>query len=61
MDEWVADSEEQYVAITLKYASMPECLETLRSELPSKILASAAGNTETYARAVEAAYRTFAA
>ena len=59
LNEWVAASDEQYVAIALKYADRPEYLRTLRSELPAKILTSAAGNTETYPRAVEAAYRGF--
>jgi predicted O-linked N-acetylglucosamine transferase (SPINDLY family) len=59
LDEWIANGDEQYISIALKYASMPEYLKTLRSELPSKIVASAAGNTKTYTRAVEAAYRIF--
>jgi hypothetical protein len=37
---------------------MPEYLQTLRHELRARIAASAAGNSATYTRAVEAAYRT---
>jgi predicted O-linked N-acetylglucosamine transferase (SPINDLY family) len=59
LNEWVADSDQQYAAIATKYASRPQYLKTLRTELPGKILNSAAGNTETYTRAVEAAYRAF--
>jgi predicted O-linked N-acetylglucosamine transferase (SPINDLY family) len=58
LQEWVVDSDEQYTALAVKYASMPQCLKTLPSELPAKILATAAGNTETYTRSVEAAYRS---
>ena len=59
LNEWVADCDEQYASIALKYAAMPEFLKALRSELPARILASEAGNTATYTRAVEAAYRKF--
>lgn len=57
MHEWVADSEAQYIELALKYASQPEYLSALRSELPARILASEAGNVPRYTRAAEAAYR----
>lgn len=57
MHEWVADSEAQYIELALKYASQPEYLSALRSELPARILASEAGNVQRYTRAAEAAYR----
>jgi len=57
MHEWVADSIDQYYAIALKYAAMPELLKTLRHELPTRITMSPAGNSVAYTKAVEAAYR----
>jgi predicted O-linked N-acetylglucosamine transferase (SPINDLY family) len=58
LDEWIADSEAEYIELALKYASQPEYLSALRSELPARIMASEAGNMQLYTRAVEAAYRT---
>jgi predicted O-linked N-acetylglucosamine transferase (SPINDLY family) len=58
LHEWVTDSEANYAALAIKYASQPEYLSTLRAELSAKVLASQAGNTTNYTRAAEAAYRT---
>ena len=58
MGEWVADSIENYRAIALKFAAMPQALQDLRVGLPAKIAASASGNNASYTKAVEAAYRT---
>jgi predicted O-linked N-acetylglucosamine transferase (SPINDLY family) len=58
LSHWIADSAEGYAAIAEKFASRPDHLKTLRRELPSMISASAAGNSVTYTRAVESAYRT---
>jgi predicted O-linked N-acetylglucosamine transferase (SPINDLY family) len=55
--DWVVDSVDDYLAIAVKFASMPEHLRTLRCELPARLAASAAGNSATYTKAVEAAYR----
>lgn len=57
LDEWVADSSDEYMAIALKYASQPDYLKKLRHELPTKISMSVAGNAARYTRAVEEAYR----
>ena len=58
LNEWVVETEAQYIDIALKYASQPESLRALRAELPDRLLASASGNTKNYTRAVEQAYRT---
>lgn len=58
LGDWVAESMDDYHAIAVKYASMPEHLEALRRELPSRIAVSPAGNNVLYAKAVEAAYRS---
>jgi predicted O-linked N-acetylglucosamine transferase (SPINDLY family) len=57
MGDWVSDTADGYLAIAVKFASSPEHLETLRRELPSMVSRSAAGNSASYTRAVEAAYR----
>jgi predicted O-linked N-acetylglucosamine transferase (SPINDLY family) len=56
--DWVANSNDDYVAIATKFAGMPDHLKALREELPSRIAQSDAGNSLKYTRAVEAAYRT---
>ena len=56
MSDWVAHSIDEYRAIALKFAAMPDELKKLRRELPAKIMASEAGNNSRYTRAVEAAY-----
>jgi predicted O-linked N-acetylglucosamine transferase (SPINDLY family) len=57
MHEWVAENIDNYHAIALKYAAMPELLKTLRHELSARITMSPAGNSVGYTKAVEAAYR----
>ena len=59
LDDWVASDNDGYVAIAQKYASMPDRLRSLRSELPIQIVDTAAGNGEKYTRHVEQAYQTF--
>jgi predicted O-linked N-acetylglucosamine transferase (SPINDLY family) len=58
LNEWVVETEAQYIDLALKYASQPEYLAALRAELPERLQASASGNTKNYTRAVEQAYRT---
>jgi len=58
LDDWVAHSAEDYVGLAEKFAALPDRLAALRDELPRRVAASAAGNSATYTRAVEAAYRT---
>jgi predicted O-linked N-acetylglucosamine transferase (SPINDLY family) len=57
MNEWVANSSEEYVDIALKYASMPDHLRRIRQDLPTRIARSEAGDPASYVRAVEKAYR----
>ena len=58
MADWVADSADQYLAIAVKFAALPDQLKALRDELPTNVAASAVGNGAIYTGAVEAAYRT---
>jgi predicted O-linked N-acetylglucosamine transferase (SPINDLY family) len=57
LHEWVTDSEAGYTELAVKYASQPDYLSALRSELSARVLASPSGNTAIYTRAAEAAYR----
>jgi predicted O-linked N-acetylglucosamine transferase (SPINDLY family) len=58
MSDWVAESADDYVALAVKFAGMPELLKRLRHELPAQIAAAPSGNATLYTRAVERAYRT---
>jgi predicted O-linked N-acetylglucosamine transferase (SPINDLY family) len=57
LHEWVTRSEDEYAELAVKYASQPDYLAALRSELSARVLASPSGNTQHYTRAAEAAYR----
>jgi predicted O-linked N-acetylglucosamine transferase (SPINDLY family) len=59
LDDWVADDDDGYLAIALRYASQPDRLAALRARLPELVANSAAGNCEVYTRHVEAGYRKF--
>jgi predicted O-linked N-acetylglucosamine transferase (SPINDLY family) len=58
MADWVADSEDEYLALAVKFASRPDQLSALRQDLPTRIAMSAVGNSAVYTKAIEAAYRT---
>jgi predicted O-linked N-acetylglucosamine transferase (SPINDLY family) len=58
MGDWVAQSADDYVALAVKFAAMPDFLTALRRELPTKIAAARSGNGLLYTQAVERAYRT---
>ena len=58
MQDWVANTEDEYLDIAVEFASRPDYLKILRNELATKISASAAGNSALYTKAIEAAYRT---
>jgi predicted O-linked N-acetylglucosamine transferase (SPINDLY family) len=58
LNEWVVETEAQYIDHALKYAAQPDYLAALRTEVSGRVQASASGNTKTYTRAVETAYRT---
>ena len=53
----MAETNEDYLAIAVKFASMPDRLDDLRRRLPEMLLASPLGNAVMYARSIEAAYR----
>ena len=59
LDDWVAEDDDGYLAIALKYASQPAELATLRAALPAMATNSTAGNCEVYTRHVEDGYRKF--
>ncbi|MGY4307342.1 putative O-linked N-acetylglucosamine transferase (SPINDLY family) [Bradyrhizobium sp. USDA 4369] len=59
LDDWVAEDDEGYVAIALRYAGQPAELAKLRAELPARVANSPAGNVKTYTRKVEEGYRQF--
>lgn len=59
LDEWVADDNDGYLAIALKFCSRPDELAALRAALPDRVLNSAAGNSALYTQRVEEGYRTF--
>jgi len=59
LDDWVADNEDGYLAIALKFASRPAELAALRASLPAQVASSAAGNCAIYTRHVEEGYRKF--
>ena len=58
MADWAAGNVDDYVALAVKCARMPELLKSLRRELPDKVTAAPSGNGPLYTRAVEQAYRT---
>jgi len=57
LDDWVAASDDDYVAIAIAKAGDIEGLVSLRSRLRGLIAASEAGNPDRYASAVGEAYR----
>jgi predicted O-linked N-acetylglucosamine transferase (SPINDLY family) len=58
LGDWVAASIDDYVALAVKFAGMPDLLKSLRRELPEKVAAAPSGNATLYTGAVEQAYRT---
>jgi predicted O-linked N-acetylglucosamine transferase (SPINDLY family) len=59
LGDWVAENDDGYVEIARRFASQPEYLAKLRTDLPARIAASPAGNVEIYTRELEAGYRQF--
>ena len=57
LDDWVAESDADYVAIAVRKAGDIERLASLRARLRGIVGESASGNPDRYARAVEEAYR----
>jgi predicted O-linked N-acetylglucosamine transferase (SPINDLY family) len=58
MNDWVAETTDEYVAIALKFAAIPDRVRELRHELPEKVVTRPSGNGALYTRAVEEGYRT---
>jgi predicted O-linked N-acetylglucosamine transferase (SPINDLY family) len=58
MEDWVGQTADDYVALAVKFAGMPQLLKQLRRELPGQIATAPSGNATLYTRAVERAYRT---
>jgi predicted O-linked N-acetylglucosamine transferase (SPINDLY family) len=58
MNAWVAETPDDYLAIAVKFASMPDHLEALRPALPGRVARSAVGDAAIYTKAIETAYRT---
>ena len=59
LDDWVAEDDEDYVAIARKFAGLPAELQALRARLASMVANSEAGNNQLYTRRVEEGYRLF--
>jgi predicted O-linked N-acetylglucosamine transferase (SPINDLY family) len=59
LKDWVAEDEDGYLAVALKYASQPAELAELRARLPTMAATSAAGDCAVYTRHVEEGYRKF--
>jgi predicted O-linked N-acetylglucosamine transferase (SPINDLY family) len=59
LQDWIGDDDAAYHDIAVKFATMPAHLAALRSELPARVAACAAGNPSAYTRSVEDAYRGF--
>ena len=57
LDDWVAQDDDEYIALALRQAGDLQALARLRRGMRVCITASPAGNLERYTRAVEAAYR----
>lgn len=57
LGDWVAEDEDQYVAIAAAGAADPAALAGLRAGLRARFAASPVGNFALYTRAVEDAYR----
>jgi predicted O-linked N-acetylglucosamine transferase (SPINDLY family) len=58
LDDWIARSEDEYLAIAARYAADPVALAALRQHLRPKMQASPVGNAQAYCRAVEGVYRS---
>jgi predicted O-linked N-acetylglucosamine transferase (SPINDLY family) len=58
MGDWVAETSDDYLAIAVKFASMPDHLKALRNKIPAKILNSALGDAAIYTKSIENGYRT---
>ncbi len=57
LDDWIAQDDEEYVALAARQASDLQALAQLRRGMRVRITASPAGNLDRYTRSVEAAYR----
>jgi predicted O-linked N-acetylglucosamine transferase (SPINDLY family) len=59
LHDWVAEDDEDYIAIARRHAARPAELALLRTQLPSMLTDSEVGNSKLYVRRVDEAYRQF--
>lgn len=59
LHDWVAENDDDYIAIARRFASAPSELAAIRAALPAMVANSDAGNCERYTRLVEEGYRQF--
>jgi predicted O-linked N-acetylglucosamine transferase (SPINDLY family) len=57
LTDWIAESQEDYVALAAQKAQDLTALAGLRQQLRPRFMASIVGDTAAYARAVEREYR----
>ena len=57
LGDWVAETADEYLAIAVKFAAMPDYLKALRYDLPNRLAKSAVGNSAIFTAAIEQAYR----
>jgi predicted O-linked N-acetylglucosamine transferase (SPINDLY family) len=57
MDDWVAQTDDDYVAIALRAGREPERVAALRQNMRERLRASPCGDAPRYTRAVEQVYR----
>jgi predicted O-linked N-acetylglucosamine transferase (SPINDLY family) len=58
LQDWVAQDDEEYLAVAVRKAADIRALARFRTDIRSRIMASPAGNPDLYTLAVESAYRT---
>jgi len=58
LDDFVANSTDEYIAIAQNAASNPGLLEKLRAEIPQRMAQSPMGNAAIYTRATEKIYHS---
>ena len=57
LDDWIAETPEQYIEIAVRKAQGISALAELRLQLRSRFMTSALGDTDAYIRAAEQEYR----
>jgi predicted O-linked N-acetylglucosamine transferase (SPINDLY family) len=57
LDEWIAESNEDYVAAAVRWSGQLDALETLREQLRERMATSPLLDFPEFTRTLEAAYR----